>query len=68
MDSITENPSMQRLITRLQTEVLKLETELKYVKDVLQSMVYIQNGSPLVRDEEEWQKIMDKSHELLNKS
>jgi len=29
MDSITENPSMQRLIIRLQTEVLKLEASNK---------------------------------------
>ena len=45
----------------------ELEAELADVKDTLQSLADIQNGSPLIRDEEKWQAIMDKAYKLLSK-
>jgi len=54
----------------LETErktVKVLQAELADVKDTLQSLADIQNGSPLIRDEEKWQAIMDKAYKLLSK-
>jgi len=48
-------------------EIDRLQAEDTDLKNTLQSLVDIQNGSPLVRDEKEWQKIMDKACGLLLK-
>ena len=54
-------------IDDLRKEIERLEAELADVKDTLQSLADIQNGSPLIRDEEKWQTIMDKAYKLLSK-
>ena len=54
-------------IDDLRKEIERLEAELADVKDTLQSLADIQNGSPLIRDEEKWQAIMDKAYKLLSK-
>lgn len=42
-----------------------LEAEKEELKDCLQSLADIQNGSPLIRDEKRWGKIMETAYKLL---
>ncbi len=49
----------------LELDIQKLKSANTELKAILGDLVDIQNGSPLVRDTDKWNKIMKKAYEIL---